>query len=83
MAWSEVTADFFMLGSDGELLPEVFAEELTFGAEQLFGAAIEEGDFPVAVDADDGVRGGLEDLTKLADGGVAEELGPLRSVMSW
>ena len=72
---AEVMENFAVLGCDGELLPEIFSEDLAFGAKQLFGAAIEEGDVPVAVDAGDGVGGGLEDLTELADGGVTKELG--------
>lgn len=70
----KVTEDLVVLSCDGELLPEVFAKELAFGAEQFFGTAIEERDVPVAIDAGDGVCGGLEDLAELSDGGVAKEL---------
>ena len=75
MARFEVTTDFLVLCSDGELIPEVFAEKFTFRAEELFGAAVEEGDLPVAVDADDGVSGGFEHLAKLAGRGISKELG--------
>jgi hypothetical protein len=71
----KVTTDFLVLPGDGELIPEVFAEKFAFRAEEFFGAAVEVGDVPVAVDAGDRVGGGLEDLAELADGGVAKEFG--------
>jgi hypothetical protein len=71
--------DFVVLGSDGEFLPEIFAKELAFGAEQFFGAAIEEGDIPVAANAGNCVGGRFEDLTELADGGVTKKLGARHS----
>ena len=48
--------------------------QFALGAKQLFGATIEEGEVPVAIEAGDSVSSGLEDLTELADGGVAQEL---------
>ena len=49
-----------------KLLPYVFAEEVTLDGEQLLCAAIEEGEVAVAINADDGVGGGLENLLELA-----------------
>lgn len=59
----------------GELFPEVSADEVSFDGKEFAGAAIEEGEGPVAGYADDGVGSGLEDLFELAGGGVAPGLG--------
>ena len=69
-----VIEDFALLGG-GELQPEILAEEFSGRAQQLFGATIEKGKIPVAVDAGHGVGCGFEDLPELADRGVAKELG--------
>ena len=45
----EVIEEIALFGRDGELIPDVFAEEITLEGEELFGAAIEEGEVPVAV----------------------------------
>ena len=60
----------------GELVRDLFAEQIALEAQQLGGAAVEEGELPVAIEADDGVGGGFENLMELADRGVAQGLGP-------
>ncbi len=70
----EVTALF---EACGELLPDVFADEIALDGEQFAGAAVEEGEVAGAVDAGDGVGGGLEHLHELVGGCVAEKLGAL------
>src|ERR1700733_2868955 len=57
-----VIANFGGSSGFGKLLPEIFAEEIAFGAEQFLGAAVEEGEVPVAVDDGHLVAGVLESL---------------------
>jgi hypothetical protein len=62
------------VGGGGKLLPDVFADEVV-AVEQLDGAGVEEGVVPIAIEADDAVGGGFEDLIEAVGEGVAQGFG--------
>ena len=74
----EVVGPEGLLIVEGEALPEVFTDEIV-SLEDGEGSTVGKGAVPVAVDADDRIGRGVEDLAELADGVVAKVFGMFAS----